>query len=275
VFHVSRGNRDLVGIPVFPFRIFRHGFIFCKRASSINGPQELKGRKIGCPEWVQTASVWLRGLLAEEYGVTPRNCEYHTPAVHHWDEGDEATERKLPDGSVIHKLELGGKDDGEVLDSQLLEGRLDAVIGARPPESFLRGDPRVKRLIENYREVEAAYYKKTGIFPIMHVLVARKESVERDPDLPRKLFDLFVRARRMGSEQTRKDSGLSIVWKESYQEEEQKIFQRDPYEYGLAKNRHVIESFLSYCYDQGVTRKKIEPKELFHQTTWDLEEGSI
>ena len=273
VFHISRGNTDLIGIPVFPFRIFRHGFIFCNRASSIKSPEDLKGKKICCPEWVQTASVWLRGLLAEEYGVTSRNTEYHAPALHHWDEGDEE-KRKLPDGSVIHPLELGGRDDGEVLDSALLEGRLDAVIGARPPDSFLRGDSRVGRVIENYREVEAAYYRKSGIFPIMHTLVVRKDAVARHADLPKILFELFVEARKMGHAETRNDSGLSIVWKESYQEEERKLFQRDPYEYGLAKNRRVIENFLTYCYEQGITRRKIEPKELFSPMTWDLEDNN-
>jgi 4,5-dihydroxyphthalate decarboxylase len=274
VFHVSRGNTDLVAIPVFPFRTFRHGFMFCRRDSSIKSPADLKGRKIGCPEWVQTASVWIRGLLAEEYGVTSGNTEYHTPALHHWDEGD-AEKRKLPDGSVIHRLELGGRDDGEVLDSALIEGRLDAVIGARPPDSFLNGDPRVGRVLESYREVEAAYYRKTGVFPIMHALVARKEAVQRDPALPEKLFDLFVRARRVGHEQTRRDSGLSIVWKESYQDEERKFFGRDPYEYGLKKNSRVIEAFLSYCHQQGIVDRKIEPKELFSPATWDLDEQSV
>ncbi len=275
VYYTSRDNSDFFAIPVFPSKIFRHSFIFFNSSAKIERPEDLEGKRIGFIEWVQTAAIWIRGTLVEEYNISPKNTGWYTPQLHHWDTGGGKDEVKPRDGTEIHWLEKNGKDPIEFLDSALVEGKVDALGTTRLPNSFIRGDKRIKRLFENYRAEEMSYFKKTRIFPIMHILVARKSVVEQHPDLPQKLFELFVQSKRLAQEKLKKDLSLSIVWKNPYLAEEEKVFQGDPWAYGLKRNSHVIDKFLTYCYNQGVSAKKMSPKDLFVPDTWDLTEESI
>ena len=161
------------------------------------------------------------------------------------------------------------------LDSALGEGKIDALGTTGLPNSFIKGHKSIKRLFENYRDEEMSYFKKTRIFPIMHILVARKSVVEQHPDLPRKLFQLFVESKRLALNKLKKDVSLSIVWKNPYLDEEEKVFQGDPWAYGLNRNSHIIDKFLTYCYNQGVSARKMSPRDLFIPDTCDLTEESI
>ncbi|NIO11916.1 MAG: hypothetical protein GTO40_29350 [Deltaproteobacteria bacterium] len=273
VYSVSREENQFVAIPVFPLRMFRHSFIFCNTDAGIDGPDDLDGKRIGFYKLAQTACVWIRGILVEEYNLSPRNTQWYTAAIHNWDDPTLTKEVNTRDGSVIRWLEGDGVELDQRPNQALVEGKIDALGGASPPRSFLDGDKRVKRVIENYREVEAAYFKRTGIFPIMHALVARKSVVDEHPDLPEKLFYLFVEAKKMARQWLMIDGTLSLAWNQYYLAEEKRLFRQDPWTYGLEHNSHVIDKFLTYCYDLGVCESKLNPRDLFHPSTWELRDS--
>lgn len=269
IYSISRGHDDFCGIPVFPSRVFRHGFIFCNAASGIRESKSLAGMRIGFPRLVQTASIWIRGALLDNLGTSPKELHWYVASVHHWDGNDGAGEIQARDGSVIHYLDKAGRDENESTELALSEGKIDVLGTTQFPKSFGK-DPRIKRFFENYRDVEKGYFKRTGIFPIMHVLAARRTVVDQHPDLPAKLFQLFSRAKRWGQEWVRMDPSLGLAWKNYYLEEERGIFQGDPWVYGLKENTALLSQFLTYCYDLGVSERSLGPRDLFHPSTWDL-----
>ncbi len=272
VYYASRDQNDFIGIPVFPSRMFRHGFIFYNPSSGIEGPESLEGRNLGFPRLVQTAVVWIRGILADEYHIQPDHTPCYFASIHHW-EDSAGTHGVTPrDGSGILLLENGDDDVNETLNSALMSGRIDALGTTQAPPAFLRGDGRVRRLFSDYGAAEASYFQRTGIFPIMHVLVVRKAVLDGRPDLPERLFEIFARSRRLANEWLRTDPSLGLVWKNRYIEEEERLLGGDPWAYGLRENDGVIEKFLSYCYAQGVSARPMEPRELFAPATWDLAE---
>jgi len=273
VCHTSRGKCDFIGIPVFPSRVFRHGFVFYNASSNIRGPRDLEGKRIGFSSLVQTASIWIRGMLVEESGTPPEKTSLHVAGFGHSNDGAFGRDPKTRDGSEIHILERRGKTDAETVGLALQEGLVDVIGTTRIPQYF-GTDQRVRRLFEDYRSAEIAYFKKTRIFPIMHVLVVRKTVVHKYPELPAKLFGLFSEAKKRAYEWRDNPSSLSIVWHGSYLEDERKIFSDDPWVYGLEENTHVIEKFLSYCYNLGTSERRIEAKDLFAPSTWTLRELS-
>jgi len=274
IYYRSRGATDLIGIPVFPSRVFRHAFLFCNTGAGITGPESLQGKRIGFPRLVQTACIWIRGMLLEDYGLSPRTTRWFVAGKHHWGEhgaADEAESIETRDGSVFQSLARAG-DEYETIDQALLDGRIDALGTARVPPFFRARDPRAARVFPEYVETEAAYYRRTRIFPIMHVLVARKATVDRYPELPQALFDAFVRAKRLGREWLLMDPSIDIAWKNAYLEREEAIFGGNPWVHGLARNAHVLEKFLGYCRDLGIGSPDLSPRDLFHPSTWTLEE---
>ncbi|MGH7825377.1 MAG: hypothetical protein ACREQ7_09405 [Candidatus Binatia bacterium] len=271
IYYQSRDQCDFIGIPVFPSRIFRHSYILCNASSGITSGESLNGKKIGCLRWVQTAHVWVRGMLVEEYGISSENTRWYVWDVHHWQGANVNVEPR--DGSVIHRLQWSGRNEYESSCAALLEGGLDVLITTENLKyAALLEDNRVKRLFEDFPEVEAAYYRKTKIFPIMHTLVVRKSVAERHPDLPAQLFELFSQSKKIGQESILAIPSLSMAWKTHYLEMERKIFERDPWAYGLEKNKHIIAKFLSYCHEQGVSARRLGPEELFVPSTWNLSE---
>ena len=273
IYYTSRQRCEFIGIPVFPSRVFRHGFIFCDRSSNIKGPEDLNGKKVGFLRWVQTAAIWMRGMLVDEYQVSPTSTRWHVASMHHWDNDHEEDEIKPRDGSTIHCLEKRGKSVYEHAYLALSKGEIDALGVTENQLGHILGEKQIKRVFENYKEAEASYFKRTRIFHIMHVMVLRKSVIEQDPSLPEKLFKLFCQAKEWAREWFRTIPSLGgIVWKNHYLDEEKQIFQGDPWAYGLEKNRHVINKFLQYCYVQGVSQRKLSSKELFAPSTWNLTE---
>ena len=273
VYYVSRGRCDFIAIPVFPSRLFRHGFILYNLAAGIQGPQDLNGKKIGAMRWVQTAFIWLRGMLADEYRLSPKETKWHVWALHHWDDPGSEDDIVPRDGSRIGRFTEEGSDEYEINCRALVNGAVDALMTTENPRyDLLAGERNVRRLFGDVRETEGAYFRKTGILPIMHVMVLRRSLVDRHPELPEKLFALFCQAKKMGREWIRSIPSLSLAWKNQYLEEEQEIFQGDPWAYGVKKNFAVLSKFLSYCYAQGVSAKEISPYDLFAPSTWELSE---
>jgi 4,5-dihydroxyphthalate decarboxylase len=271
-YYTARGEADFIGVPVFPSRMFRHSFLFSNAASGVTAPEDLDGKRLGFPRLVQTAIVWMRGMLVDEYGLSPARTQWLYASLHHW-ESEELPEEVVPhDGSTVQRIRRRGGDENQDAEQAFLEGEVDVLGSTRVPAGLATGDRRVRRIFDDYRAVEAAYYRKTGIFPIMHVLTIRKAVVDQHPDLPEKLFRLFVESKDMANRWLLSDPSLSLAWKNRYIEKEQEVFGGDPWVYGLGANQATVDRFLSYCYDQGVSERRVEPTELFVPSTWDLTE---
>jgi 4,5-dihydroxyphthalate decarboxylase len=272
IYYISRGKADFIGIPVFPSRMFRHGFLFCRKDAGIRGPADLNGRKIGFLRWVQTAAIWMRGMLVDEYGVSAKDSQWYVAAMHHWDDADPSATVEPRDGSVIRMMQNSGKDSSERACRALFDGQVDALGITESQLATLLADESVKRLFDDPREVEASYFRKTQILPIMHVLALQKGLADKHPELPAKLFRLFVDSKRWAQRWRRAIPSLVEAWPNHYLDEERKLFARDPWAYGLEANRHVLERFLAYCDAQGISARKVAPEELFHPTTLSLVE---
>jgi 4,5-dihydroxyphthalate decarboxylase len=272
VYYTSRSQADFIGIPVFPSRMFRHGFIFCRKGSGINNPTELSGKRIGFPRWVQTAAIWIRGTLADEYGVSPKASQWYVLSMHHWDDPEHSAAVVPRDGSVIQWLQNDDKNTSERACRALFDGEVDALGVTEAQLALLSTNPGIKRLFENPREVETSYFRKTKILPIMHLMVLKKDLAERYPELPAELFRLFSESKRWAQRWRREIPSLVEAWPNQTLDEEGKVFETDPWAYGLEANRHVLDKFLSYCHAQGISARKIAPEELFHSSTVNLAE---
>jgi 4,5-dihydroxyphthalate decarboxylase len=276
VYHLSRNTADFLAIPIFPLRMFRHNMIFLNTLAHVKKPEDLRGKRIGLFRLAQTACIWMRGLLADEYNVLASDVTWYTPSIHHWDDDAERSAMKPRDGSVIrwvHKTE--GESNLATLEKTLLAGEIDALCTAVKPSSYNSRDQRIQRLFGNYRDVEAAYYRKTGIFPIMHTIVLQRSAVEERPELPENLFELFCRAKQLAHNWLAIEGRVGLIWKDFYLECEEQDFGRQAWQYGLKINEHVIETFLGYCYDQGISARRLTPTELFFSGTWDLTDDLV
>ena len=274
IYYISRDKADFVGIPVFPSRMFRHGFIFCRKALALKNPAELSGKKIGFLRWVQTAAIWMRGMLIDEYGVSAvsaADSAWYVAAMHHWD-ADPGAVVERRNGAKIRWMSGQEKNTFERASRAIFDGEIDALGVTETQLGAMLGSDQVRRLFENPREVEANYFRKTKILPIMHVLALRREVAEKYPDLPEKLFRLFSESKRWAQRWRRAVPSLVEAWPNHYLAEERRIFEVDPWAYGLEANRHVLDTFLSYCYAQGVSGHKIAAEEMFHHSTWNLTE---
>ena len=272
IYYTSRGKADFVAIPVFPSRMFRHGFLFCRKDAGIRSPADLNGRKIGFLRWVQTAAIWMRGMLVDDYGVSARDSQWYVAAIHHWDDVDPGATVEPRDGSVIRMIQNTGKDTSERACRALLDGQVDALGITESQLATLLADQSVKRLFDDPRAVEASYFRKTKILPIMHVLALQRGLADQHPELPAKLFHLFANSKRWAQRWRRAIPSLVEAWPNHYLDEERKVFASDPWVYGLEANRHVLERFLDDCDAQGISGKRLAPDELSHPATLSLVE---
>jgi 4,5-dihydroxyphthalate decarboxylase len=251
---MSQPAPDLLPIPVFPSRVFRHSAIYIGKDAGIKQPKDLEGRKVGIPEWAQTAGIYVRGLLQHEYGVDLARIQWHQAGVHQPGR-IEKVELKLPAGVRITPV------PDKSLAQMLASGELDAVISAR--------DPGGRRLFENYQQVEEAYCRKTGIYPIMHVIVLRREVYERDRWIAMNLFKAFDEAKRHSMERL-VEIGLSHVplpWLAEHARRWREIAGEDFWPYGIEANRRTLAAFLQYAFEQGVAQRHLKVEELFAPET--------
>lgn len=249
----SAGERQLLALPVFPSRVFRHGFIFV--GNSIENPKDLDGRRIGVPEYWQTAAVWIRGILAQEYGVDLESCRWYEGGLEVPLSAEERQARlERPRG---WRPDIIGED--QCLNTMLAAGELDAVIGARKPSCVgqLGG---VRRLFEDYRRVEREYFRKTGIFPVMHTLVIRQEIVDRNPWVVESLFNAFSEAKAWCLEEMRFSGTIryTLPWLFHDIDEIDELFGGDPWPYGIPANRALLGTFASYLREQGLLSGPID-----------------
>ncbi|MBM3486060.1 MAG: ABC transporter substrate-binding protein [Alphaproteobacteria bacterium] len=255
----ARGPFPYVAIPVFPSRLFRHGFIFVNRRSGIRAPNDLEGRRIGVQEYRQTAAVWIRGILADEYGVSFANV--------HWVEGGVDAPRRTDDDMDLRPLvpvALTRAGEGETLNGLLAAGRIDALIGARRPSS-LGSVPDVVRLFEDYRAVERSYFIRTGIYPIMHTIVLREDLLARQPWLAESLFKAFVAAKSWALREMRFSGAqrFMLPWMFHEIDEIDRLFGGDPWPYGIEPNRKTLETLMRYLADQRFVERVVPIDPLF------------
>jgi len=252
--------------------MFRHGFIFCRKALAIKSPTELNGKKIGFLRWAQTAAIWMRGMLVDRYGVSVKDSEWHVASMHHWDDHDPDAAVVPRDGSAIRMIENSGKNTSERACKALFDGQVDVLGVTESQLPTLLANPNVKRLFQNPREVEASYFRSSKILPIMHVLAVQKSLIDRHPNLPTQLFRVYTDAKRWAQRWRRAIPSLVEAWPNQYLSAEQEIFNCDPWAYGLEANRHVLEKFFAYCYAQGISGRTIAIEEIFHPSTLKLSE---
>jgi 4,5-dihydroxyphthalate decarboxylase len=239
-------------IPVFLHRRFRHGFVFINTTKGIRGPADLIGRKIGVKSFLVTATLWLRGILEHEYGVPHRSIEWCA-------ELDEDLDFAAPAGLKLTRL-----SDAKSVETMLAEGEIDALLHSSIIRPLVQKDPRVARLFPNYKAEEIAFFRKTGIFPIMHVLGLRQEIVERYPWVPINLYHAFNEARAIGMKRMENPRIAPLAWYREAWEEQEAILGPDPWEYGLTeRNRRTLETLVGYSREQGLIKREIPLEELF------------
>jgi 4,5-dihydroxyphthalate decarboxylase len=254
------GGRDkapFIAIPVFPSRVFRHGYFFINTTKGISSPADLKGKRGGVPEYSMTAAVYMRGLLQHEYGVKPSDVA--------WVQGRaDRLGRKLP-----ADIRLTQAPAGIELGDLLERGEIDFMMTANNPLSFRRGSPNVRRLFPDYAAEEKAYYKRTKIYPIMHTVVIRRDIYERDPWVALSLYKALCQAKQYAYDQLA-DLGspkASFAWLQPLMEEEQAIIGKDWFPYGIEQNRPTIEALLQYTHEHGLTDRRLTIEELFAPST--------
>jgi 4,5-dihydroxyphthalate decarboxylase len=255
---ISQGDPDLSGIPVFPSRVFRHSSIYVRRGGAIKEPRDLKGKRIGLPEWAQTAAVYSRGLLTDEYGIRLQDVEWIQAGVNEPGRAEKVALR-LPEGVICRP-----RPDSS-LDALLREGEVDAVLSAHAPQSFEDGSPEIVRLFPDYRPVEEAYYRKTGIYPIMHVVAIRRPVLDHFPWVAKNLMDAFEAAKRRSIYRSREitASRFPVPWIAETAARAKELFGDDPLPYGIEPNRRTLEAFLRFAHDQGVCHRLLAPEDLF------------
>jgi 4,5-dihydroxyphthalate decarboxylase len=256
----SQENSPVVGIPVFISRMFRHSAFYIRTDGKIKTSADLKGGRIGVPEWTQTATVYARGWLHHEGGAKLNEVEWVQGGVNQPGRL-EMGKTKVPEGVTIVPV------SDRSLTDMLLAGELDAVISARPPDVYLSGDGRLQRLMPNHREVEREYFQRTGVYPIMHTVAIKREVYERNPWIAVNLMTAFERAKEKMVERMSdiNVSRIPLPWMpDTFEQTKAEFFpDTDYWPYGIEGSRKTLETFLTYCDEQGVTHKKMTPEDLF------------
>lgn len=263
ILQLARGGSDYTGIPAFVSRAFRHSGFFARTGTGIESPGDFAGRRIGVPEYQMTAAVWMRGILADEYGVDCDSIHWRTGAL---DEGVrvERLPLELPQGMRVEPI-----DPGDTLQDMLLRGEIDGVLAPKPPKAFLAGNPDIVRLIPDFEAEEQVYHRKTGFFPIMHLIGIRKSVAEAQPGLVRRLFDAFVEARDIAMDRLREiwlgnANRLSLPWMGASMERTLATMGPDYWSYGFAANRDEIDTICRYSVSQHLAARRVQPEALFH-----------
>jgi 4,5-dihydroxyphthalate decarboxylase len=258
---VSMGKtpRPFVAIPVFPSRFFRHSCIYVNAKAGIREPRDLIGKRVGTPEYQMTAPVWIRGILSDHYAVPVDSVSYFTGGE---EEPGRSEKLKLDLPPNIRVQPIG---ETQTLSQMLLDGEIDALYTARMPSSFRTGGGRVKRLFENYVDVERQYFRDTGIFPIMHTVAIRADVYQANRWVAQSLYKAFVEAQRQNYDDLLETAALkaSLPWLTAHVEEARREMGDDYWPYGLDRNRKTLETFLRYHFEQGLSKRQLTPDELF------------
>ena len=269
--YANEGFRDYSLIPVFPLRLFRHKSVFINTDSGIKTPEDLKGRRVGTPGYSSTSLTWIRGFMQHEYGVQPVDVEWVVSAAD--SSAKEAgkvskQERMVPDGISI-SVGPSGKDESEML----VDGDVDALFHAAEPKAFAAGHPKVERLFADSRTTERDYFKRTGIFPIMHAVAMKNAVIDAHPWLPEAVFRAYSQAKQMQYEAMRMQWAFgTLPWFGQEFEETRALMGENFWPYGVEANRKTLEALFQYSYEQGLAKKRLTVEELFHPSSLNFDE---
>jgi len=242
-------------IPVFLHRRFRHGFIFLNTSKGIKKPADLLGRRVGLRNVQATANLWIRGILEHEHGLPHRSV--------HWFKQDEEEVDWTPPAD----LDIQRIPADRSVETMLVEGELDALIHPEIIQPILDKDHRVSRLFPNYRDLEIDYYKRTGIFPIMHTTAIKQEIVDKYPWIAINLMQAFEESKKAAYKRMENPRIVPLAWFRSFLEEQEELLGHDPWVYGLDEvNRNSLEILMQYSREQGLLGRKMSLEELFIHT---------
>ena len=255
---VTRENADIIGLPVPCSRLFRFSSFYVNKNSGIKTAEDLKGKRIGSPEWAHTAAVYMRGWLHNDVGVK-------LPDIHWYQAGTneagriEKVELSLPDGVELTRV------PEKSLSDMLAAGEIDCAIIARPPNCFLEGHPDVVRLFPDFLEMEEDYYQRTKVWPIMHIIAIQKHILDANPWVARNLFNAFAESKRRSLERIL-DPAVSrypLAWLPIYARKMRDMFDGDLFPFGIEENRATWEQLLLYAHQQGIAHRHVAPEEIF------------
>ena len=255
---VTRPGSDIIGLPVYASRLFRFSSFYVNKNKGITSAGDLRGKRVGVPEWAHTAAVWMRGWLMHEGGVPLSDVDWVQAGTN--EAGRiEKVELNLPKG-----VRLTAAPD-KTLSDMIAAGEIDAAIIARPPDSFRRKHPDVVRLFPDFEAMEHRYYAETRVYPIMHVIAMRKAVVDAAPWTARNLYNAFAESKRRSLERLL-DPAVSrypLPWLANHARRMQQEFGGDPFPYGIEANRPTLELFLRYAYEQGIAHRLVGPEDIF------------
>jgi 4,5-dihydroxyphthalate decarboxylase len=270
--YINNDFRDYTLIPVFISRIYRHRNVFVHVNSGIEKPEDLIGKKVGTPGYGMSANTWIRGFLLDEYGVKADDMQWIQTT-------------KSSDGGTLNSdlgkyyfgddfpLIIGpeGIDESELL----LSGQCDALITAITPKAFLEGNPNIRRLFTDVKAAEKDYYRKTKMFPMMHVVAIRNDVIKENPWLPKAVFEMYSKAKQKAYSDMETTTSLKVTlpWVTQEFEETRKLMGDNYWKYGIEANRKELEAIMRYVYEQGLVKRQITFEELFAPSTMELQEG--
>ena len=258
VAQVATPDPDIIGLPVFASRVFRLASFYVNIDAGIRTAADLKGKRVGVPEWAQTAAVYSRGWLQHDAGVPLTSIEWVQAGID-TSGRTEKVDLHLPEGLQLKR------ETEKTLSEMLVSGEIDAAMTANAPGAFQNNNPKVARLFPNYRELEADYFRRTGIYPIMHVVAMRRDLLSQHPWIARNLCLAFEDSKNRSLERIRYEgcSNYPIPWLPHYVETLEELFGNDLFPFGIEANRRTLEAFLRYAYEQGVTGRHLRPEEIF------------
>lgn len=255
---VTSPDSDVIGLPVICSRLFRFSSFYVNKNSKIKTIADLKGKRVGSPEWAHSAAVYMRGWMHNEMGVKLSD-------VHWVQAGANAAGRKekvelsLPEGVDLTRI------NDKSLSELLASGEIDCAIIARPPTCFLEGHPDVERLFPDYIEMEEDYYQRTKVWPIMHIIAMRRQILDENPWVARNLLNAFQESKRRSLERLL-DPAVSrypVPWLATYARKMRDMFDGDLFPYGIEENRPTWEQMALYTYQQGIAHRQFTPEDIF------------
>jgi 4,5-dihydroxyphthalate decarboxylase len=256
---LSRGVSPYVAVPVFLSRMFRHSAVYIRRDRGISGPADLRGKRVGVPEYQMSAVMWFRGYLQDEFGIAAKDMEWVQGGLEVPGRRDKFP-LNLPEGFPLTSVQ------DKALSRMLADGELDAVMSARRPSCFIAGHPQVQRLFPDYRKAEQDYYRKTGIFPIMHAVGIRRDVLDKHPWLAASVFKAYAQAKALADAELGETTALKIglPWVSAEFESTVDVMGPDFWPYGTgAGNRRALEAMARYSYEQGLATRVVTVDEMF------------
>jgi 4,5-dihydroxyphthalate decarboxylase len=255
---VSGDQPDILGLPIFPSRVFRLSSLYTRRDRGIRHARDLRGKKVGTPEWAQTASVYTRGYLTDDVGVPLSEIDWYQAGVNQPGRMEKVT-LDLPAGVKLTPV------PDRSLSEMLVAGELDAIMSAHPPQAFEQGHPDLVRVYPDYQKAEEEYYERTRIFPIMHIIAIKRGVLDENPWVARNLLTAFETARDRSVLRAKEltASRFPVPWLADAAEKWARKFGADYFPYGIEPNRRTLDAFLGWTWEQGIARRRLEVEELF------------